>query len=156
MKMSIIARFFIFTLIAAAFACGKKSDEHDHAHGDDHESAKEWKEMDDFHMVMAEAFHPYKDSSDLKPAKEKAGELASAAAEWKNSDFPEAVQGEKIGEKLDKLSVLSQEFSASVATASDEAVAAKLTALHDLFHEIQNDFYGGAGEGHHHDGHEHH
>ena len=156
MNMSIIGRFFIFILIVAAFACGKKQEDHHHGAGADHAASKEWKEMDDFHMVMAESFHPYKDSANLKPAKEKAPELAASASAWKDSAFPEGVSKEKVKDKLDRLAKLTDEFSRDVTAGSDEAVAAKLTALHDLFHEVQNDVYGGAGEGHHHDGHEHH
>jgi len=50
-------------IIAAAvifIACsGKKEGEHD-AHDGQEMTSDHWKEMDDFHMVMAEAFHPYK------------------------------------------------------------------------------------------------
>ena len=58
--------------------------------------------MDDFHMVMAESFHPYKDSANLKPAKEKAPELAASASAWKDSAFPEGVSKEKVKDKLDR------------------------------------------------------
>ena len=58
-------------------ACsGKKEETAEHGH---HEVTGEaWKEMDDFHMIMAEAFHPYKDSMNLEPAKLKAPELAAS------------------------------------------------------------------------------
>ena len=43
------------------FSCASKKDD---SHGHDHhdvEGENVWKEMDDFHMIMAESFHPYKD-----------------------------------------------------------------------------------------------
>ena len=65
-------KLFSFALslfvIVLAIACGTEQ--------------KNWKEMDNFHMVMAETFHPYKDSANLEPAKSRASELAAAAEEW--------------------------------------------------------------------------
>jgi hypothetical protein len=149
--MSTIKRLPIFILILVAYACGSKNEHHDH----DNASAKEWKEMDEFHMVMAEAFHPYKDSLNLQPAKEKAAELAAAARAWRESAAPEGDDVAGIESQLNDLVRLSEEFSAEVSSGSDEAIAGKLTAVHDLFHELQNDFYGGAAAEHG-DDHEHH
>ena len=147
--MCTVHRFSIFILILFAFACGSKNAHHEHA------AAKEWKEMDEFHMVMAESFHPYKDSLNLEPAKEKAVELAVAARAWRESAAPDGVEKARIEGKLDDLVRLSDEFSNEVSSSSDEVIADKLTAVHDLFHELQNDFYDGAAGGHGHD-HEHH
>jgi hypothetical protein len=140
-----------FVVIACAVSCGKKDRKDEHSSV----APKEWKEMDAFHMVMAEAFHPYKDSADLAPAKQIASEMASAAKEWKSSDKPEGIDADKFDEKLERLTTLSDEFANLVKSESDEVIAGKLTGLHDLFHELQNDFYGGA-DGHHHEGGEHH
>jgi hypothetical protein len=139
-----------FVAFASAVSCGKKDHKDEHAAT----SPKEWKEMDDFHMVMAEAFHPYKDSADLAPAKRIAGEMASAAKEWKSADKPEGINAAKFDEKLERLATLTEEFANLVKSESDEVVAGKLTGLHDLFHDLQNDFYAGAHE--HHDGEDHH
>ncbi len=133
-------------------ACGgKKENDDDHSHDS---AAKEWKEMDDFHMVMAESFHPYKDSSNLEPAKVNAQDLAKSAKEWRDSSAPEGVDADKMKSSLDELVRLSDEFAAKAGSAADDEIASSLTTLHDLFHDLQNDFYGGAG-GHHHD-HDHH
>jgi hypothetical protein len=140
-----------FVCFAFAVSCGQKD------HNDEHASTspKEWKEMDSFHMVMAEAFHPYKDSTDLAPAKQIAGEMATAAKEWQTADKPEGINAEKFDEKLARLATLAAEFENAVKSESDEVVGEKLTGLHDLFHELQNDFYAGA-DGHHHEGEDHH
>ncbi len=42
----------------------------------------EWIAMDDFHLIMAESFHPFKDSANVDPARKNALILASAAAQW--------------------------------------------------------------------------
>jgi hypothetical protein len=155
----------IFPMLAVIagllFSCGghKESQEH-HADG-----SKDWKEMDSFHMVMAEAFHPYKDSADLRPAKKVASELAAAARDWKNSAVPEGIDADKMQNNLDKLVKDSEEFAQQVATENDETLGRKLTDLHDLFHEMQNDYYGAAtghehgddhdGDHDEHEGHEH-
>jgi hypothetical protein len=136
-----------------AFGCGKKHD--DNHHHDEHSSAKkEWKEMDAFHMIMAEAFHPYKDSANLQPARDNAQALVSSAKEWKASEVPAGVDKDGIENKLNKLVAASEEFSKQVDGGADDTIAAKLTELHDIFHELQNDFYAGASEGHDHE-HEH-
>ncbi len=47
------------------FSCGGKHEEE----SDD----VEWKEMDDFHMIMADVYHPLKDSNNLAPIKKQSG-----------------------------------------------------------------------------------
>jgi hypothetical protein len=108
---------------------------------------KEWKEMDDFHMVMAETFHPYKDSTNLAPAKSKASELASSAEQWATSTLPEKVNNAEMKQKLDELRKETMSFSQNVSSADDKTIGEQLTKIHDLFHSIQEDWYGG---GHHH------
>jgi hypothetical protein len=51
------------------------------------EDSSEWKEMDSFHMIMAEAFHPYKDSSNLAPVKKLAEEMAAEAEKWASASL---------------------------------------------------------------------
>jgi hypothetical protein len=150
MLLRISSLTIILLVVLIAFACNSK---HDDKEG--HSGPAEWKEMDNFHMVMAEAFHPYKDSSNLEAAKVKAPELAAAAKDWKNSQVPDGVDAEKMKSKLDQLTSLSEEFVTQVKTENDQVIGEKLTVLHDIFHELQNDFYAGAGQGHEHEHHDH-
>lgn len=148
-------RFLLFSsLLAAAVlsACSGKKDGHDE-HGHDHEhehaavSKDEWKEMDDFHLLMAEAFHPYKDNKDLAPAKAKAGELAAAAEKWANAPLPEKVNNDEVKTKLEQLKTGTASFVETVKSGDDTKIADELTRLHDQFHEIQEVLYvGGHGE----------
>jgi hypothetical protein len=103
---------------------------------------RDWKEMDDFHMVMAEAFHPYKDESDLAPAKQKASELAASADRWAASTLPEKVNTQEMKDKLQQLRKETKEFENVVKTETDQLIGEKLTRVHDLFHEIQESWYG--------------
>ncbi len=138
-------QILIPALAILALACGTGKNDHDH-----HEDSAEWKEMDDFHAIMAETFHPYKDSANLEPAKSRATELARAAEEWAMAKLPSKVDNEGMKEKLQQL---EQETAALVqAVSADEGVGEQLTKVHDLFHEIQESWYGGgegAHEGHH-------
>jgi hypothetical protein len=126
--------------------CGKKSTNEEGLG----KNAQEWKEMDEFHMVMAEAFHPYKDSSDLKPARELSGELLAAASRWKNAPLPEKVDNDRTKQKLEDLAKLAARFDDEVKSDNPEVIGQTLTDLHDLFHDLQNEWYGaGKDEDHH-------
>jgi hypothetical protein len=136
-------RLFSFVLslclTALIFACASKTEQ------------KEWKEMDDFHMVMAETFHPYKDSANLEPAKSQASQLAASAEKWAASTLPEKVNTDEMKNKLGELKSETAAFVATVAGTDEKAIGDQLTKIHDLFHSIQEDWYGGhEGHGEHH------
>lgn len=129
-------------LIIIVAACStKKEDQGSDDHH--HEVAREdWKEMDDFHMIMAEAFHPYKDSSNLEPAKQNAPSLVAAAEKWSQAPLPEKFEeDDEIKFKLNQLKVDASTFAEIVQTGDDKAVGESLTKLHDLFHALQESWY---------------
>ena len=130
------------------FACsGKKEETAEHGH---HEvTGESWKEMDDFHMVMAESFHPYKDSMNLEPAKLKAAEMAASAEKWLAAPLPEKVNNDEMKSKLESLKAETLAFVETVGKGDDKRTAEALTKLHDSFHEIQEAWYGGHGDHHH-------
>lgn len=142
-----IANIFTFSIVAAlAFACGaKKEDDHGHDHAD----AKEWKQMDEFHMVMAETFHPYKDSANLEPVKSRATELATSAENWSKSELPEKVDNDEMKDKLERLRTETSTLASTVTGGDDKVIGEQLTKVHDLFHEIQEMWYGGEKHEHH-------
>lgn len=141
------------TLALLAFACATKKDDHgDHDHHADADQ-KEWKEMDEFHMIMAETFHPYKDSANLEPARTKAAELVAAADKWTSAPLPEKVNNDAMKEKLGQLKSEASSMAQAVTAGDDKTLEEKLTKVHDIFHAIQEDWYGANGHEH---GHEHH
>src|SRR5882762_2378402 len=109
----------------------------------------EWEAMDDFHMIMAESFHPYKDSANLAPAKAKAAELAASAEQWLAAPLPEKVNNENVKAKLEALKIKTAAFVETSKSTDDKVVGDALTELHDMFHELQEAWYAGHGEHHH-------
>jgi hypothetical protein len=134
--------FFIASLLLVA-ACAKEKK------GATPES-NTWAEMDDFHMVMAETFHPYKDSADLAPVKSQAKDLVEAADKWSQSALPDRVDNDEMKTKLQQLKSECEALADVVQVGDDNAIGAQLTKVHNLFHEIQELWYAKGSE-HHHD-----
>jgi hypothetical protein len=141
------ATFLFCTLVI--FSCGTKKE--DSTGGEEITSSNEWKEMDEFHMVMAETFHPYKDSADLAPVKAKAMDLVAAADKWSNAALPEKVKNDEMKTKLQELKSETESLADVVQTGEDAAIGEHLTKVHDLFHTIQEEWYGGSGHEHVHE-----
>lgn len=132
-----------------AIACATKKED-DHTHDDATATEeKEWKQMDDFHMVMAETFHPYKDSANLEPVKSRANELATSAASWSTAELPKKVDNEDMKAKLEQLKTETSTLASTVTGGDDKLIGDQLTKVHDLFHEIQEIWYGGGKHEHH-------
>jgi hypothetical protein len=110
----------------------------------------DWKEMDSFHMIMAEAFHPYKDSSNLEPAKKLAEEMALEAEKWSTATLPSKVDTDEVKASLGKLKTDTRALADLIKNgADDQTVGTALNALHDSFHGIMEAWHGG-GEKHEH------
>ncbi|MFN8334506.1 MAG: hypothetical protein U0U09_05210 [Cyclobacteriaceae bacterium] len=131
---------FLVCMIVFAVACGSKN--HEEVANND-----EWPEMDEFHMIMADSFHPYKDSAYLEPAKANAAELAKVAGKWASSPLPEKVDNDQTKANLTQLKSDADSFVQIVQTGDSVKIGEALTALHDQFHKIQEAWYG-KGEGH--------
>jgi hypothetical protein len=136
--------FFVLALLALACAGKKEADGADQ---------KEWKEMDEFHMIMAETFHPYKDSANLEPARTRAAEVVAAAEKWTSAPLPEKVNNDEMKQKLQELKTEASAMAQAESSGDDKALEEKLVKVHDLFHAIQEVWYSGNGQEH---GHEHH
>jgi hypothetical protein len=132
---------FIILLAIIVSACGSKQV----AEEDD----VEWKEMDEFHTIMADVYHPLKDSSNVAPIKSGAGDLAASAARWAQSPLPKKVDNEETKELLSQLEDGTQDLAEKVGTATDEEIAAQLTSLHDTFHSIMEKWHSSGKEEHH-------
>ncbi len=147
MNKSISYVLVLFTF-AVAVACSGKKDASEAVAGND-----EWPEMDEFHMVMAESFHPFKDSANIEPAKANAEELARVAEKWANAALPEKVNNDEVKSSLAKLKGDAALFSQVVQSGDTTKIGESLTSLHDAFHKLQEAWYSG-GKDHEHEHHE--
>ena len=96
-----------------------------------------WKELETFHMVMAEAYHPLKDSGNVAPAKKIIGRLADEAEKWAASTLPEQVNTAEMKEMLQTLKTDARALADEVGkVATDDVVKEKMERLHDQFHKI--------------------
>lgn len=134
----------LIILVGIIFGCTHKKEEATATDSD------EWKEMDSFHMIMAEAFHPYKDSSNLAPLKKLAEEMAFEADKWASASLPSKVDNQKVKGELQKLKTDTRSLADQIKTGADDAtIGSSLNSLHDSFHEIVEAWHGG-GEKHEH------
>lgn len=138
----------LFGLVFLSFviiSCGKKQE------GEQAASSDEWKEMESFHMIMAEAYHPLKDSANLAPAKSGAEALASEAEKWAAAALPEKVNNDAVKAQLESLKTNSRAFADKVkANAPDTELSTALEALHEEFHHIMEAWHGGHEHEEHH------
>ena len=108
---------------------------------------KVWPEMESFHMVMAQAYHPYRDDKNLEPVKSLAENLAKESEKWATAALPGKVNSEQVKAKLEKLRIESRKLADLVKSgATDEQIADALSALHERFHTIMEEWQGGHGE----------
>ena len=120
--MKKIATFFVafFTMIAFTQAQEKKA----------------WKEMEEFHTVMSQTFHPAEEGK-LEPIKKRSQEMADKAVAWQKSVAPEGYDKEKVEGSLKRLVAGTKELHKMVKSkSSDKVLQKKLSGLHDIFHEI--------------------
>lgn len=123
------------------FSCGEKTTTATSEISDAAANSEDWTMMDEFHIVMAEAFHPYKDSANLQPAKELAADMVAAAEKWAKSPLPAQVDNDVVKGKIDELTKETKQFQETVQSGNDAEISSQLNALHDLFHELQDAWY---------------
>ncbi len=120
--MKKMAAFFIASFILIGFTQGQEK--------------KSWKEMNEFHTVMSETFHPAEEGK-LGPIKKRSQEMVEKAVAWQKSTAPDSYDKEKVNASLEKLVKGTKELNQLVkAKSSDKVLTDKLSGLHDIFHEI--------------------
>jgi len=96
-----------------------------------------WQQMEDFHAVMSVTFHPAEDGN-LKPLKEKAGDLATNAKVWQKGAVPEGFNAGVTKPILKRLVKQCNAINkAVVAGKTDEELKKMIIEAHDIFHEIK-------------------
>ena len=95
-----------------------------------------WPELKTFHGVMASTFHPSEDGN-LQPIKERVGEMVEKAQALAASKIPDEFANDKVKDAVARLVSGSQELKTLIdAKEKDEVITKKLSALHEVFHEI--------------------
>ncbi len=136
MKITLNYLLLFFLIIG----CSKKSES----------SNDEWPAMDSFHMIMAESYHPIKDSANLVPARANAEMMASQAEKWEDATLPEKVNNDEMKSQLAQLKLDARTFADQVkANASDSVLTASIEILHGEFHKITEAWHRGDGQEHH-------
>jgi hypothetical protein len=122
-------KYLFVPCLAILFSCSEKHHEESADSG--------WKEMEEFHTIMADVYHPLKDANDLGPIKQHAEELAASAAKWAEAELPAKVDNDETKGLLNELKDGCQHLAKSIKDGvTDEEISTRLTALHDTFHAI--------------------
>ena len=97
-----------------------------------------WPEMEAFHKVMSQTFHPAEEGQ-LEPIRTRSGEMLEKAKAWQKSATPEGYDAKTLKKPLKELVKGAKELDKMVKDkADDAALTARLTSLHDVFHEIMD------------------
>ena len=134
MLQKITLYFLSLTVVSVIFACSSQSGQKEHAQ---HEMQnEEWTEMEAYHNVMAETFHPVEEGN-FEPIKSRANELAETAAVWASSNPPANLKSLEVKAMVKDLADSTQAFAAIVkSNAENEIIKKKFDALHDQFHKV--------------------
>jgi hypothetical protein len=100
------------------------------------QSAQKWKEMEAFHQVLSKTFHPAEEGN-VKPAKDSASLLLQRAELWQQAAIPAGYKPDLTKSVLTKLVASCKDLETAVKQGkSDDVIKAKITKVHDDFHEI--------------------
>ena len=106
----------------------------DHSMQDKHHGMSPWKELDAFHMLVMETWHPAKDKSDMKATRAKSAELLASAKVLAASSAPKGCDSPKVKDAVKGLPAEAQTVADLVTKkADDAALKAALKSLHDKF-----------------------
>jgi tRNA nucleotidyltransferase/poly(A) polymerase len=124
MKMKLSLRFLLLALLFAA------------ANTVVAQHTSSWKEMDAFHDVMSETFHPSEEGN-LQPIKTRIDEMVTKAKAWRKSSVPAAYDAKKSKAKLKELEKGAEALRKTIRNnGSDPDITKQLAELHDVFHYI--------------------
>lgn len=104
---------------------------------DDHASSG-WKELDAYHQLMMDTWHPAKGKNDLAPTRAKATAMSDQAKVLGKSIAPKGCDSPALKTAAAKLVPQTQALADMVsAKADDAALKTALKALHDQFEVLE-------------------
>ena len=96
-----------------------------------------WTALKDFHLVMAQTFHPAEEGN-YKPIRERSAEMLAKATLLKSAAIPASFNNQEVKNAIAQLVSGAADLDKSIRKKGKDAVVMKkLTALHDTFHVIQ-------------------
>lgn len=108
-----------------------KMEEMDHANSG-------WKELDAFHHLLMDTWHPAQGKNDLAPTRAKAAEMAAQAKVLAASTTPKGCETATLKATLAKLVPESQNVAdLVVAKADDPTLKKALSSVHTLFEVLE-------------------
>ena len=104
-----------------------------------------WKELDAYHMVMMQVWHPAKEKADLSPIRAQAGKLSDSAEQLAKAAIPAACDTPANRDAVARVLADSRALATLAASGSDAQVKDALAALHERFEVLNR----GCKAGHH-------
>ncbi len=96
-----------------------------------------WAELATFHGVMAQTYHPSEEGN-LEPIRQRSGEFLEKAMALERGNVPTSFDTPDIRKAMRELVAGGTELDRMVANREgDQALAARLESLHEVFHRIQ-------------------
>jgi hypothetical protein len=134
---------FLFGLLAMGsfvfVSCGNKEKKEDHT---GNATEEEWPELESFHTIMAEMYHPMKDSGNLRPLKDRSTEFVTEVDKLANAKLPAKVHTQEVKAMITSLQSSIHGLDVAVkAGMNDVQVGELLEGVHTLFHHVQEEWY---------------
>ena len=98
-------------------------------------AASGWKELDAYHKLMMDTWHPAKGTNDLKPLRAKAKDLSATAKSLAKSTPPGACNRAELVEAARLLAPASDAVAQQVLSGASDATLK--SALHDLHEKFE-------------------
>jgi hypothetical protein len=113
-------------------------------------SSTEWKALDAYHDVLAEVYHPLKDSGNVAPARQLLSSLAEKADSLATASLPEKVDNAGMKLLISQITADTKTLADEIRMgASDSVITQKLEPIHDQFHKIHELWSGTEHKEHH-------
>lgn len=110
---------------------------HGAAKEEDH-AASGWKELDAYHMLMMQTWHPIKSKGDVAPIRAKATDMVASAKVLAASKAPKGCDTPVLKDAAKTLVTETEGVAKLVANkADDKALSAAMKTLHDKFEVLE-------------------
>lgn len=100
------------------------------------QTKEKWKELENFHEVMSETFHPSEEGN-LVPIKNRSLEMLQKAIIWRKSTPPAGYDKKAVKKHLKNLVKGSKSLHKLIMQkGTNQQITESLSKLHDVFHEV--------------------